>query len=92
MTQAIKLSKKQKEVIEFMRKGATLSHFVRYSNWVASIAPYVIFGKTQIKLQSTTLVKIKDMGLICKSERKSADPHIPEVFYELTDLGKTIEL
>lgn len=88
----IKLTLSQKPIIKMMQQGGELSRFLKCSKYVVSIRPTVQLGDRFIMMQPITLNKLIEMGLIIKMDKKAANPHIPELFYELTELGKTISL
>lgn len=84
----MKLTAKQKEVIVRLRKGESLSRFIRKTKMVQSIAPYIGNDKISIK----TVDCLMEAGLIQNSGQPSVNWIYPERTYELTELGKTIEL
>ena len=78
----IKLSPKQKEVIELMRRGEILRH-MKYTGYSAIsigsiISPFV--NKHSFK-------SLREKGLIIFSNKNAGTS-----FYVLTELGKTIQL
>lgn len=75
----IKLSKKQKEVINYMRKpGASLIYRPRTKRFYADYRQSLSSKECQ-PLQDYNLIKIEGT-------------HYPDTFWDLTELGKTIEL
>lgn len=87
-----KLTTKQKEAILLMREGGILSRFLQRGRWVGSIAPWVQLGKDWVKLTMPSLEQLIENGLVERTDRRPINPHIPEAFYSLTELGKTIDL
>ena len=88
----MKLTPNENKAVLLMREGGELSRFLRYSKFVTSTAPWVQLGKEFVKLSMPSLEKMIQMGVVIKMDKKSVTPHLPEVHYELTELGKTIEL
>ena len=81
MTKKIKLSDKQKEVIELMRKGHIL-------HWIGGLNPSCFLSKSfSFKVSTATAFRILHYKLIIADDDK-----LTNRTYRLTELGKQIEL
>lgn len=74
----MKLSKKQKEVIQILREGT-------FIHWIGGLNPRaIIHAKIYYRLPVTTVFKLEDLKLIEFNEYRDKA--------SLTELGKTIDL
>lgn len=88
----IRLTPKQKEVIELMRKGWELSYFVNKSKFIVSNVPWLEYEGVCKRVGFKISDKLLSLGLITKNKKEGCNPHLPEMIYSLTHLGKTINL
>jgi len=81
MSKEIKLTKRQKEFMAFMRRGWNLVH---------SVEPYrnvTLFKKRQIEMDGSVFVELKNKGLLEHSHCNWGGVH-----YKISSQGKTIKL
>jgi hypothetical protein len=85
-----KLSERQKEAIQFMRDGYELGYTRGFSSYVWLQLGGCGFGGKSQKITFSTFSALEDKGLVSPKPNQSEFER--PVRYQLTELGKTIQL